>query len=269
MIASMKFWIDSTHIDGFRCDVASDVPDEFWAKCIPVLKNDKNIFMLAEGNKPSLHRAGFDATYTWNDFNLMKLIVKGERKASDLDSAWRNTDSTFPENALRMFFTSNHDENSWNKADFETMPGETHAPFAVLTQTMGRSVPLIYSGQEEPFLRALKFFYKDTITFNKYQRADFYKTLLALRKRNSALAANAGFKRIKTNADDKVFAFMRDNAGKKILVVLNLSKAPVTAKTDNKLVAGDATEIFSGEKAKLQEGKDWSLSAWGYKVYEY
>ena len=40
-----------------------------------------------------------------------------------------------------MYFTSNHDENSWNKADYGTMPGASHAPFAVLTQTMWRSVP--------------------------------------------------------------------------------------------------------------------------------
>jgi hypothetical protein len=40
---------------------------------------------------------------------------------------------------MRLFFTSNHDENSWNKADFQTMPGASHAPFAVLTQTMKRS----------------------------------------------------------------------------------------------------------------------------------
>ena len=81
-----------------------------------------------------------------------------------------------------MYFTSNHDENSWNKADYGTFPGAVHAPFAVFTQTMARNVPLIYSGQEEPFLDSISFFYKDTITFKNYNRAKFYKTLLELRK---------------------------------------------------------------------------------------
>jgi glycosidase len=30
MIAAMKFWIRQTNIDGFRCDVAWNVPDDFW-----------------------------------------------------------------------------------------------------------------------------------------------------------------------------------------------------------------------------------------------
>ncbi|MFL9483319.1 alpha-amylase family glycosyl hydrolase [Chitinophagaceae bacterium LWZ2-11] len=269
MIASMKFWIDNTGIDGFRCDVAQDVPDEFWTRCIAALRADKNIFMLAEGNKPSLHKDGFDATYTWNDFNIMKLIVKGERKAKDLDSTINNTDTTFPANALRMYFTSNHDENSWNKADYETMPGESHAPFAVLTQTIGRSVPVIYSGQEEPFLRAIRFFYKDTITLAKFERAAFYKTLLDLRKRNEALAANAKFTRIKTSDDDKVFAYTREMTGKKIFVILNLSNTPVSVKVDNANINGNATEIFTNTKNNLQTGKELNLKAWGYFVYEY
>ena len=64
MIECMKFWIKETNIDGYRCDVAGELPNEFWSKCIPELKKLKNIFMLAEGDKPSLHDVGFDASYT-------------------------------------------------------------------------------------------------------------------------------------------------------------------------------------------------------------
>ncbi len=152
MIECMKFWIKETNIDGYRCDVAGEVPNEFWTKCITELRKMKNIFMLAEGDKPSLHETGFDASYTWEDFDMMKRIARGERKATALDSIILKHDTVFAKNSIRMYFTSNHDENSWNKADFATMPGDVHAPFAVLTQTLKRSVPLIYGGQEEPFL---------------------------------------------------------------------------------------------------------------------
>ena len=100
-----------------------------------------------------------------------------------MDSVLNNVDATFPANGLLMYFTSNHDENSWNKADYETMPGASHAPFAVLTQTLPRSIPEIYSGQEEPFLDSISFFYKDTITFHNYARANFYSKLLHLREK--------------------------------------------------------------------------------------
>src|SRR6266513_569156 len=55
MIAAMKYWMTNTGIDGFRCDVAWNVPAEFWSKCTSQLRAiNKNIFMLAEGDKPYL-----------------------------------------------------------------------------------------------------------------------------------------------------------------------------------------------------------------------
>ena len=269
MIACMSFWLKQSNIDGFRCDVASEVPAQFWKKCIAKLKKKKPVFMLAEADVPWIHEAGFDASYTWTDFAMMCKIAKGERKASALDSTLNRVDTGFKPNALRLFFTSNHDENSWNKADYGTMPGDIHAPFAVLTQTVKRSVSLFYSGQEEPFLDSLSFFYKDTISFGKYQRADFYKLLLNLRKENSALASNAAMIRVKTKADDKVFAFIRQSQDKKVLVVLNLSKDKVNTTLQNALVAGEAKELFSNATEKLKDGSKISVKPWGYKVYVY
>src|SRR5258706_4175609 len=46
MIAAMKYWLKETAIDGFRCDVAWNVPGPFWTKCIGELKKiKKDIFM--------------------------------------------------------------------------------------------------------------------------------------------------------------------------------------------------------------------------------
>ena len=70
----------------------------------------------------------------------------------------------YPANTIPMYFTSNHDENSWNKADYGSFPGRVHAPFAIFTQTMAGGVPLIYSGQEEPVLEPIQFFEKDPIS---------------------------------------------------------------------------------------------------------
>lgn len=269
MIADMKFWITESNIDGFRCDYAVGPSKDFWTKCISELKQQKNVFMLAEGNEPWLHEAGFDATYPWDVFNMMKLVAKGERPSTGLDSVLTHDDSIFPANAIRMYFTSNHDENSWNKADYGTMPGASHAPFAVFTQTIEHSVPEIYSGQEEPFLDSISFFYKDTITFGKYTRAPFYKTLLTLRKNNSALAANASYTKWKTNKDESIFAFQRSNGDNKVLVVLNFSNEPQTFNLVNANISGNVTEAFTNEKQALQNNQEFNLPAWGYKVYVY
>ena len=61
MINCMKYWLIKTGIDGFRCDVAWNVPGSFWSKCIRQLKKVNNdLFMLAEGDKPYLIKSGFD-----------------------------------------------------------------------------------------------------------------------------------------------------------------------------------------------------------------
>ncbi len=269
MIASMKYWITETDIDGFRCDVAPGVPQAFWTRCIDSLKKQKNIFMLAEGDKPWLHTAGFDETYAWTDFAMMNLIAKGQRKATAIDSVLNNSDTIYAKNALRLFFTSNHDENSWNKADYATMPGESHAPFAVITQTIKNSVPLIYSGQEEPVLDSISFFYKNAIQFGKYQRAGFYQKLLNLRTNNAALAANASFVKLTTTNDDAVYAFVREMNGKKVLVIANLSKVPQTITIANAIISGEATEIFTDKKEVLKACQPFNLKAWGFMVYSY
>ena len=268
MINCMLFWIKQADIDGFRCDVAGDVPDTFWKKCIPLLKKQKNIFMLAEGNKASLQQDGFDATYPWNEFNAMKKIAKGESPATLLDTVIHQVDSTFPKNALLLYFTSNHDENSWNKADYGTMPGVIHAPFAVLTQTIGRSVPLIYSGQEEPFLDSISFFYKDTITFQKFERAPFYKTLLQHRKTNPAFAADAAFTRLASSNDKAIYAYTREKNGKSLLVLLNFSNAPQKFTLQNGLDV-KTENLFTGQAESIAKGKEFNLPAWGYSVYLY
>jgi alpha-amylase len=141
-----------------------------------------------------------------------------------------------------------------------------HAPFAVLTQTWKNTLPLIYSGQEEPFLDSISFFYKDTISFGKFQRAPFYKTLLALRKSTPALAVDAAYTKLQSSNDDAVFAYTREKEGKKILVILNLSNKPQTV-TINGKIAGEMENVFAGKKEMLNDGQNFTLAPWGYLVY--
>jgi glycosidase len=268
MIAAMEFWLKKSDIDGFRCDVAWNVPASFWTRCIGKLKKEKNIFMLAEGDKAYLPVSGFDAVYPWNMFNMMKKVAAGERPAFALDSAWHTIDSLYPANTIQMYFTSNHDENSWNKADFGVFPGASHAPFAVFTQTMARGVPLIYSGQEEPVLRALEFFEKDPIRFEHYARAGFYKTLLGLRKRNIALSPDATFRKIAAGDPKAVYSFVREKAGKKILVVLNFSDTEQDISIKDRSLWGKPYNVFM-RAAESLNGRGWKMEPWGYAVYEY
>jgi alpha-amylase len=268
MVRAMKYWIEATNIDGFRCDVAWNIPASFWRKSIPELKKMKNIFMLAEGDSTYLPKSGFDAVYPWHMFKMMEKVAKGEKSALALDSINKENETLYPKNTIQMYFTSNHDENSWNHADFGTFPGVIHEPFAVFTQTMKNSVPLIYSGQEEPVLRSLKFFDKDPITFKNFQREKFYKTLLNLRKNNEALSANATFKKVHFGDDKAVYAYVREKGNKKVLVILNLSGREQTISIKDTTLTGKAHNIFK-KNEEILSPKERKIKPWSYEVYEY
>ncbi|MCB9056046.1 MAG: hypothetical protein H6549_09295 [Chitinophagales bacterium] len=269
MIAAMKYWVTDTDIDGFRVDVAWNVPAEFWKKCIPQLKATKDdMFFLAEGDKAYLMTSGFDAYYPWEMFHIMVEVAKGNRPAISLDSVKAKYDTIYPATAIPLYFTSNHDENSWNQSDYGTFPGPVHAPFAVFTQTMDKTVPLIYSGQEEPLLRKLEFFEKDPIEFGKYGRAKFYQTLLDLRKKDVALAVDASFKKINVGDENALYAYVRKKGGKKIFVILNFSDKEQTVKVTDKSLLGNPYNVFMGTNEELSN-KEWKMEPWGYVVYEY
>jgi hypothetical protein len=201
-------------------------------------------------------------------FHMMAKVAAGERPAFALDSVLQANDTTYPANTIQMYFTSNHDENSWNKADYGIFPGAVHAPFAVFSQTMKLSVPLIYSGQEEPILRAIPFFEKDSLSFKNLKRAKFYKTLLALRKRSVALSADASFRKVKVGNDQALYAYVREKNHQKVLVVLNLSSGEQPVTISEKALWGNPNNVFAGSKEKL-DGTKWMIEPWGYAVYEY
>ena len=269
MIAAMKFWLTETGIDGFRCDVAEEVPLDFWKECITELKKIKNVFMLAEGEKPGLHAAGFDETYAWSMMHFMQQLYKGERNVKQFDSLINAAIDSFPANAYRMYFTANHDENSWNGTEFEKY-GDAFKTFAVFSQTMYQSVPLIYNGQEDMNKKRLKFFVKDTIHWSgKARLASFYKTLLTLRKSNVALAADASFKKLKNSADNAVYCFAREKDGHKVIVILNLSKQPQKFSISDASIDGEPMNIFMAVNEKVNTTHQFSIEPWGYVVYDY
>lgn len=269
MIDAMKFWVIETGVDGFRCDVADDVPIDFWKRCIAELKKHKHVFMLAEGGNLALFEAGFDELYAWSIMHAMTDLYAGKKNLRQFDSLINAEIAQYPPNAYRLFFTTNHDENSWNGTEFEKY-GAGYLAFSVFSQTMYQSVPLIYNGQEDKNKKRLKFFVKDTIPWEgEMDLAPFYKTLLHLRRANPALAADAAYKKISSTADDAIFAYQREKVGKKVLVVLNFSDKPQTFALTDEAVSGNPLNVFSRLHEKITPGQELTLAPWDYRLYTY
>ena len=227
MAGAMRFWMERG-IDGFRCDMACEVPLEFWQEAISGLRADyPNMYMLAEGEEPLLHTlSGFNSSYSWELHHMMNAIARGEQNIPELLAYLEKDAARHPAEAFRLMFTSNHDENSWAGTEFERM-GDAVKVMAVLTFTLPGGQPLIYTGQEMGWNKRFEFFQRDPVpAWEKNEYFDFYKELIAIRHANPALAAGANGGAFEVvSAEDSVLVFTRTLPNNKVTVTVEL-KAP-------------------------------------------
>lgn len=268
MIEAMQYWIKECDIDGYRCDVAGFVPNDFWAELRPQLDKIKTVFMLSEWeDEPDQFKSCFNMNYGWAMHSLMKAVAKGERSADKIDSLREVSNKRFPNWYYQMMFTQNHDENTWNGTLNESFGPAANA-FVVLSSTL-EGMPLVYNGMESNLNKRLAFFEKDTIVWGTYAKSDFYETLLTLKHRNRALwngIAGGKVQKIPTDHDDKVYAFQRQRDTDHVVVVLNLSAQPQTVQLGGDGYEGMYTEVFSHQPMTLKPDVTVTLKPWEYRV---
>jgi glycosidase len=267
MIAAMRWWIDSTDVDGFRMDVAGGVPMDFWLQARPALRASKpDLFMLAEAEDPRMH-AVFDMTYGWELHHLLNEVARGKKRTSALDAYFARQDTLYRPGAYRMYFTSSHDENSWNGSEFERM-GANHLPAFVLAATVRNSMPMLYSGQEASMRKRLRFFEKDTVDWKGASLSDFYRTVFDLKHRQPALANGAagGAQTVLRTSGDRVYAYTRTLGANTVLTALNFGDAPVSMQYEGLSAAGDFTDWFTKATVALAARGSVDVPAHGYRV---
>ncbi|MGN6800391.1 MAG: alpha-amylase family glycosyl hydrolase [Ginsengibacter sp.] len=268
MTKVLKYWVKEYDVDGFRCDMAHLVPLEFWKyakKKVSKLKDD--LFWLGECQVPEYHEV-FDATYTWKWMHASENFCHGQMNLQSLLTVLYRSVTEFPCNAMRVYFTSNHDENSWNGTEYEKY-GDAAKLMAVFSCTWD-GVPLIYSGQELPNKKRLKFFEKDQIDWTgKFELHDFYKTLLTLKPSNKAL--RAGDPKVLTQiislpGDDKVFAYLRKYQEQEVFVILNFSGEGLNFEVKN--VKGLFRNLYWNDDIDFEQKSLVWLHPWDYLVFE-
>ena len=230
MVKAMRFWMERG-IDGFRCDMACEVPFDFWKATTAELRKDyPQMYWLAEGENTELHNNSFDASYAWELHHLLNAIARSEKGVNELKEYIAKDAAAHPAEAFRLMFTSNHDENSWAGTEFERM-GDAAKVMAVLTFTLPNGQPLIYTGQEMGWNKRFEFFEKDHIpAWEANEYAEFYKSLTTLRHNNPALAAGERGGKIEyiDAVPEGVFAFRRAVEGNSVTVYANLTKEAVS-----------------------------------------
>lgn len=266
MSDALVYWVEEVGIDGYRCDVAGMVPTSFWNEVRPRLDAVKPTFMLAEWQQPDLHEHAFSATYAWRWEEILQDIVKGEANAADLAGYYADYQSKWPRNAMRMAYTDNHDQNTWDGLP-QDIYGDAYELAKVLSFT-GEGIPLIYNGQECANLNSLEFFEKDPIVWNCDDPINgFLKDLVQLKTDNPALHNGDWGGRVEmiANTDPaNILSFVRRKDGNEVVVIANLSAETQSFTLSDDQLSGEHTD-GTGMSVSLS-GSEHTLPAWGYYV---
>jgi glycosidase len=263
MIQAMEYWVSEFDVDGYRVDVAHSVPTDFHEDVRARLDQIKPVFMLAEAEVVEHHYEAFDMSYAWNFNSVIYHVGQGDSAVSAIHRAMEKEMETFPRDAYRMFFTTNHDENSWKGSDVE-LYGDNVEVFSVLASTI-YGMPLVYSGQESLYENRLEFFDRDPIDWKDYPLQDFFTMLLTLNQENTALwngEIGGPYEYLDHNDDTGYFAYRRANEDDEVVVFLNFGDEPlnnVTHTFEGEFVNVATQESVTGESTMTLPPNSWAI----------
>lgn len=250
MTDMLKHWIREFDLDGFRCDVAGEVPTAFWENARRELEQIKpDIVMLAEAHKAELQVSAFDLDYSWPLHSALTDVLQGRKPASALRVEWEKEVKEWPKGALHMRFSDNHDERRAIARFGE--PAALAASAFVFTLD---GVPMIYNGMEvgdttesgaPALFEKLPIFW--AIAERRKEFPAFYKQIMKLRRDSVALRRGT-LEWVRNSDEARVVTFVRRAGNEEVLVAINFSNRPFVG--------------FVGRRKV-------SLDAWAYRIFNH
>src|ERR1044072_7727358 len=283
MTDMLKVWLRDFDLDGFRCDVAAEVPTDFWEQArVELDKVKPDIVMLAESDKPELLVRAFDLDYSWPLHGTLNDVLQGRKSATAFRQTWEADEAKYPRGALRMRFSDNHDER---RAVARFGEGGALAASALMFTLDG--VPMLYNGMEvgdttesgDPAL-----FYRLPVFWPIEKRRPefprFYRQMIALRKSHPAFTRGS-IVWLHNSDESRVVTFVRRDAAEEVVVAINFSNRPfdgtvealsgasfadLTPDTRNPLPP-NATDADRAERRRTGALPGLSLDPWGDRIF--
>ena len=260
---AMSFWVTEAGVDGFRCDYAEGVPQDFWKDALQHLRTlDEDIILLAEGDKSWLYEVGFDIMYAWSFPNAIEKVFNGNSSAASIFESFNNDMKDVPEGKMRMRYIINHDTAS-EKSPISRYGGERGSMAAFVLTTMLEGCPLIYSSQEVGYSKSLSFFNNNVMKWdsNKAYTDEYIKVMEAFNSTrdvrvNNPVFANTGniAKMTYKNSIDEVF-----------VVIVNTKNEKATVKVPLDIVGKEVTDLMTGKTVVPQASID--MEPYQYFLY--
>lgn len=261
-IESLKMWAEI--VDGFRCDVASFVPVDFWMQAREAVSKIKPDFIwLAEtvfnssavfARKNGMYSArdydmynAFDIEYEYDIRDVFDDYLKGKVSLSNYISMLNFQEGVYPENYNKLRFLENHDVPricSYIQSESDLINYTAMLYFL-------KGTTLIYAGQEAENSHLPSLFDKDLIDFNTGRDlSEFMQKMYEVKK--TYLDADDYFS---ASCDDKndITVFERDNNNRRKIGVFSLKSK--NAEVEVKIPDGNYTNVIDGTHVIVESGK--------------
>jgi len=265
MIDNMAYWVYNANIDGFRCDAADFVPQNFWAEAntaVRGIKKNQHLIMLAEGTRVNHFTAGFDYTFGFGFFGALEGVFRDNNPATSLqDANAAEYANNYHDNWRIVRYITNHDVNNTDGSAVEIFGNQgSMAAFAVASYM--KSVPMIYNAQEIGYAPRIDFLNDQPINWanpDNNMLAE-YKNLIAFRKTSKAVK-EGDYTGYSSNA---VSAFTMEKDGERVFVIANLTNANTNYILPAPLSTINWTNALTGSPAGISS--NISLAPYQYLI---
>jgi len=236
-------WLKDYALDGFRLDYASGVPTDFWESVRPELDRARpGLALLGESDDPALMRKAFDIDYAWDFYHATSDALAGRAPASTVREVWERAEAKYPQGALRLRFSDNHDQLRTTAQ--AGLPAALAASAVMFTLD---GAPLLYNGMEVGDCTesaAPGLFERAPIAWEMAERrpqvTPYYRALATLRRTHAAFTRGA-VHWLRNGDEQRVLSYERVGAGESLVVAVNLSSLAFAGNVD--MPAGEYREI--------------------------
>lgn len=236
LLDAVEYWLADVDIDGYRLDVANEVPFWFWELFRERVKTTKpDAYIVGElwGESPEyVNGRYFDAVMNYKFFRdpVLAFFAKGEIPADEFDRAMAPGRLIYQDEGVRamMNLIDSHDTERF----LTTAGGDIRRlKLAMLFSMTYVGAPTIYYGDEiameglhDPDCRR-PFHWAWPEEAERTQVHDYVKSLISLRKAHPCMVSGS-FKTL--FAGERIFAYRRIGSSEDALVVLNTGDAERT-----------------------------------------
>lgn len=234
-----QYWIKHFGVDGFRCDIAYRVPNEFWKACIAEARQaageyknnlSHDVVFIAEAytnNLRELQEAGFAAVYGDYSHKLARPIDV----AGYLDYIYNISGQHFPDGSRWFLFPESHDfgrtpqkvlGDKARKKDFALLANQSRW---LITATLP-GIPLIFNGFEKIEWQPINLFSYGSVDWERdIDLKEFITQVNRVRSQNPALQ-KGDYLRLDTNQGmnhaTQILAYLRRHHHHTVIVAVNM-----------------------------------------------